>query len=140
MDEEDRLTRTEMMMMLAGIIARRSTCSRLHVGAIIAHDHRPIVTGYNGAPAGMIHCDHFLDLRETEGCQIAVHAEANAIAYAARQGLAVDGASLYCTHEPCYKCSQLIINAGIKEVYYAKPYRLHDGVALLRAAGIKVHH
>lgn len=139
MTEEDRITRDEMLLLMARMAAKRSTCARLHVGAIIARDHRPIVTGYNGAPAGMAHCDHVNDFsRPEDGCQVAVHAEANAIAYAARAGIALEGAELFCTNEPCYKCSQLIINAGIIRVVFNQPYRLHDGVALLRAAKLQV--
>lgn len=143
-EEEDRITRDEMLLLMARMAAKRSTCARLHVGAIIARDHRPIVTGYNGAPAGMAHCEHdyemIIDMGGTiqEGCEISVHAEANAIAYAARAGIALEGAELFCTNEPCYKCSQLIINAGIIRVVFNQPYRLHDGVALLRAAKLQV--
>lgn len=74
----------------------------------------------------------------TGGCQVAVHAEANAIAFAARFGVATEDAALYCTHEPCAACAKLIINAGISEVYYTVPYRLHDGLTLLQKSHIHV--
>lgn len=140
----------------AQVWARRSTCSRNHVGVVIASpDYRIIGTGFNGAPKGMSHCNHRCTCRggprETkmtfghEGgcpyitpCKIAVHGEANAIAFAARNGIALAGAKLFSTLEPCYPCSQLIINSGVVEVYYLESYRSHEGLDLLRTAGIDV--
>jgi dCMP deaminase len=91
-------------------------------------------TGYNGNVSGTKHCFHDMDL----GCETAMHAEANAIAFAARNGVGTEGADLYCTHEPCYHCSRLIINSGIKRVFFSEPYRKHDGVDLLLLVGIEV--
>lgn len=134
-----RQSRDSMLMNQALIISTRGTCSRAQVGAIITRKGRPISSGYNGAPAGIEHCDHsdpWANAISEPGCQVAVHAEANAIAFAARHGVATENASLYCTHEPCHACARLIINAGIVEVYYLEPYRLHDGLKLLEAAGV----
>jgi len=91
-------------------------------------------TGYNGNVSGVAHCFHDMDL----GCETAMHAEANAIAFAARHGVGTEGADLYCTHEPCYHCARLIINSGIKRVFFQEPYRKHDGVDLLLLVGIEV--
>jgi len=124
-----------MLMSQALIISTRGTCSRAQVGAIITREGRPISTGYNGAPAGLAHCEHG---GEEKGCEVAVHAEMNAIAFAARFGVGTENAALYCTHEPCANCAKLIINAGISEVYYLEPYRLHDGLHLLETAGVHV--
>lgn len=138
----NRPSRDSVIMNMALAIADRGTCSRAKVGAIITRNGRPISTGYNGAPARIEHCDHrpsFMgpDVVES-GCQVAVHAEANAIAFAARHGVATEEAALYCTHEPCANCAKLIINAGISEVYYLEPYRLHDGLELLIKSHVHV--
>ena len=102
-------------MQVAEVFATRSTCSRAHVGVVIAREGRILTTGYNGAPAGMAHCNHSPD--EVNGCQNAVHAEANAIAYAARYGISLEGAELYSTFMPCLACAQLVINAGIQQIF-----------------------
>lgn len=146
----NRPTRDEVLMRQAQIVAERSTCPRAHVGVVIAHEARVVSQGYNGAPAGMAHCNHACycgnpDLtrdhtkcRETTGCVVAVHAEANAIAFAAKHGVATLGAHLFTTMAPCMPCSQLIINAGIVRVVFAKEYRYDDGIALLMEAGVMV--
>lgn len=131
-----RISRDRMLMAMAGIVSLRGTCSRLQVGAVISHHGRVLSLGYNGAPAGMAHCDHTQD--ETRGCQIAVHAEANAVVWAARKGIATEGAELHVTHMPCANCSRLIVNAGIRRVVFEFPYRLTEGVELLRDAGVEV--
>jgi dCMP deaminase len=130
-------------MDVAGVISDAGTCSRLQVGAVIVRDRRIISTGYNGAPKGMPHCDHSNpdDLRFTTimgGCVVSVHAEANAICYAAKTGIATDKASLYTTDAPCQKCAELIVNAGIIEVIYGREYRIRDGLDLLKAARVHV--
>ncbi len=120
---------------IAGIIGQSGTCERLHVGAVLTIDRRIISTGYNGAPAGMLHCYHApLDDRP---CERTVHAEANAIAFAARNGVSTGGAVLYTTHSPCVTCARLIINAGIMEVIYEQVYRDVRGINELKAVGIR---
>ena len=137
----ERVSRDGLCMQIAHLVAQRGTCSRAQVGAIIARGGRILATGYNGPPAGFPHCtdpdgcsdaDRASDL----GCVRSVHAEANAIAYAARYGIATDGTDLYCSHLPCVKCAELIINAGIKTVYFGHDYRMKDGWLLLQQAGI----
>lgn len=129
-----RSTREQMLLDMAFVAARRSTCSRAQVGAIISTGGRVISTGYNGAPAGLAHCEHSSD----EPCRRAVHAEANAIAFAARHGVATQGAVLTCTHAPCLECARLIINAGISGVVFYYDYRVLEGVQLLSDAGVPV--
>lgn len=126
-----------VLMQTAHAFSSRSTCSRLHVGAVLARDSRVIATGYNGAPAGMPHCRH-----QTAGepCISAVHAEANAVAFAARHGIATDGATLYVTHSPCLECAKLLVNAGVARVIYATRYRLADGLRLLAICGVDAEH
>ena len=129
-----RITRERMLLDMAFAAARRSTCQRAQVGAIISTGGRVISTGYNGAPAGLPHCEHTSD----DPCRRSVHAEANAIAFAARHGVATQGAVLTCTHEPCLECSRLIINAGIAGVVYYYDYRVHEGIELLKEVGVPV--
>lgn len=150
-----RPSREECLVATAFTWAERSTCSRLHVGAVIHREGRILVQGYNGAPAGLVHCGHDCDCaasnipelangRHEEGCSAtspctrSVHAEANAVAFAARAGVELQGADLVVTHQPCLSCAMLIINSGIKLVTYVHPYRLTDGVNLLEEAGITV--
>lgn len=132
-----------MLMEMAWVVSKRGTCSRLQVGAIVSRDGRVISTGYNGAPAGLPHCDHIEEVQsdwplEDPGCQIAEHAERNAIAFAARYGMALEGSELHTTHAPCLNCSRMIINSGIICVTYQKPYRITTGVELLQAARVQV--
>lgn len=133
--QELRQSREETMMQIAEAVARRGTCNRLYVGCVIARNSRAITTGYNGRPSHMAHCAHEDELP----CLEAVHAEANAIVFAARHGTAIEGAELYSTHQPCLACSQLIINAGIIKVTYWHPYRDDAGLLLLEDAGLEVH-
>ena len=137
----ERVSRDELCMQMARLVANRGTCSRAQVGAIIARDGRVLATGYNGPPAGFPHCTDpdgctDDDRSRPEGCLRAVHAEANAIAYSARHGIRTEGADLYCSHLPCRKCAELIINAGIRTLFYSEDYRLKDGWLLLQQAGI----
>ena len=137
---------------IAREIAKASTCTRGNVGAVIVQDRRIVSTGYNGAPPGMPHCTEVgCDVRTVDkstypepplliemGCQRAIHAELNAIAWAARHGVATDGGIMYATHGPCLKCAQAILAAGIVEVHAIKPYRLSDGRQLLQDAQVTV--
>jgi len=136
----ERISRSDMLMEMAFTAAKRGTCSRLQVGAIISKDGRVISTGYNGVPAGLPHCVHnHLMLESAEmGCTQAEHAERNAIYYAARYGTALEGSVIHTTHAPCENCARAIINAGIRQVTYTIPYRKTEGIDLLRQAGIDV--
>lgn len=121
-----------MLMEMAIIASKRSTCGRKHVGAIIAIEGRPISVGYAGAPSGLPHClEHGCLTGPEGGCIRTQHAEANAIAFAARKGIATERATLYTTVSPCLACAKLIINAGILEVWYLELYRKMEGIALL---------
>lgn len=132
-----RIERAEMLVQIAEVVAKRGTCSRLQVGAVLAKDSRVISTGYNGPPAGMPHCEH--SGAEIAGCADAIHAEINALIYAARYGSKTEGATLYVTHQPCLKCAQAIANSGVVEVIYRHPYRIQDGVYLLHSLSIECH-
>lgn len=159
-----RPSRDDILMRSADLWSLRSTCSRAQVGVVIAtSDYRPLVSGYNGAPAGMPHCNHDCDCRwqsnrqmairnndifidpghsascpSQQPCIISVHAEANAIAYAARGGVTIKNAQLFTTVSPCYTCCQLIINAGIWRVVYGKTHRDTHGMDMLAQAEVEV--
>lgn len=120
-------------MRIAEVVAEAGTCSRLQVGALLVYARRIISTGYNGAPAGMDHCYH--QEGDERPCERAVHAESNAIAFAAKNGIKTEGATLYVTDSPCITCARLLINAGIKEVVFGREYRDNSGLAELLNAG-----
>ena len=128
------------------MVAKRSTCLRRQVGAIIVKDKRILATGYNGAPSGLKHCEEVGCIREKkeipsgqrhELCR-GLHAEQNAIIQAAYHGISIKDSTLYCTNSPCVICAKMIINAGIKEVIYEEGYDDPLAMELLKEAGIKV--
>lgn len=141
-EEFSRPSVDEVHMEVAHVWRKRSTCTRGSVGSVLVVDGREVASGYNGAPPGAPHCYELgCDVRENEhgpGCQRAMHAEANVIAFAARHGVRTEGATLYCTHGACLKCAHLIVSAGIKEFVYGVPYRLSDGVTFLIESGVTV--
>ncbi len=120
-----RLSRIETNLQVAEVVAKRGTCLRAQVGAVATQDNRIVATGYNGAAKGQPHCTSE-SCTPHDHCPNSVHAEANLIAYAAKKGVALEGATLYVTHSPCRKCSELIIQAGIAEVHYRQKYRDTD--------------
>jgi dCMP deaminase len=134
--------RDSMLMDVARRFAMRSTCSRLNVGAVASREGRILSTGYNGAPSGMEHCHHevvegmFDEVHP--GCKNAVHAEANAVAFAAKHGVPLLGAELHTTHSPCMTCAFLLINAGFSAVIYEKAYRDTEPLSVLKQAGVVV--
>jgi dCMP deaminase len=139
MKKDDRPTRDEMFMEVAYVLRKRSSCLRGKVGVVVVGEDRILASGYNGAPPGAPHCFEVGCLVDENlhvlGCQRAIHAEANAIAWAARHGARLMGATMYCTHGPCLKCAQLIIAAGIERLVYGVPYRLPEGLELLAGGG-----
>jgi len=117
-------------MEIAKVVSKRSTCLRRQVGAIIVKDKRILTTGYNGAPRGLAHCLDIGCLRNLAGVESGhshelcrgLHAEQNAIIQAATYGVSIEGGVLYSTHQPCVLCTKMLINAGIKAIYYIEPY------------------
>ena len=117
-------------MEIAQVVSKRSTCLRRSVGAVLVKDKQILATGYNGTPKGLPHCEDVGCLREQlhvpsgqnhELCR-GIHAEQNAVIQAAVHGSSTDGATIYCTHQPCVVCTKILINAGIKRIVYANPY------------------
>lgn len=134
------LSRPQLYLSVASLFAGQSTCSRGQVGAVIVKDRRIIGTGYNGAPPGMPHCLDVgcdMSLGAEAGCQRTIHAEANALAWAARSGIPVLGATMYSTHSPCPNCAKLLVSAGIMAFYYGKDYRRGD-LEFLETMGVEV--
>jgi dCMP deaminase len=133
-------------MNIAKVVAKRSTCLRQNVGAVIVKDKRILSTGYNGAPTSLPHCLDIGCLREElnvasgerhELCR-AVHAEQNAIIQAAVHGVSIVGGTLYTTHQPCIMCAKMIINAKIKKVVYGKMYADEKGLEFLKQANVEL--
>lgn len=120
---------------MAKIWAENSYCIRRQVGALLVKDKMIISDGYNGTPAGF---ENICEDEDGKTKPYVLHAEANAISKIAKSGNSSDGATLYVTTSPCIECAKLIIQAGIKKVVYAKPYRIDDGIQLLKRANIEL--
>lgn len=110
-------------MNIAVEVATRSTCPRKHVGAVIVRDRHILATGYNGSLPGLPHCEDAGCLMEDGHCVATVHAEANAILQAARNGVRIEGGEIYTTASPCWPCFKLIANAGLSAIYFGEFYR-----------------
>ena len=136
-----RASRDDVLMENAVSWSKRATCLRKSVGAVFAKEGRPIISGYNGAPSGMPHClDEGCIIGPHKGCVRCNHAEANAISWAARKGLPLEGSTLYVTVSPCENCAMLLINLGLERVVYLEEYRDKSGLVRLKDSGITIHH
>ncbi len=113
----------EYFMRIAVEVSGRSTCDRKHVGAVIVRDRNILSTGYNGSIAGLDHCDDVGHMMEDGHCIATIHAEANAIIQAAKNGVNINGGSIYTTASPCWNCFKLIVNAGLKKISFGEFYR-----------------
>ena len=125
-------------MNIARQAATRSTCDRKHVGAVIVRDKTILSTGYNGSIRGLPHCDDVGHLMDAGHCVATVHAEANAIIQAAKNGVRIDGGELYTTASPCWSCFKLIANAGIRRIYYGEFYRDTRSIEVATRVGIEL--
>ena len=142
-----RPTWDEYFMEMAELTAKRSTCSRRQVGAVIVRDNRAVATGYNGAPRGLAHCGekggclrqqlNIPSGQRHELCR-ALHAEQNAIISAASMGNAIEGGTIYITHQPCVICAKMIVNAGIKRIVVREGYPDELAMEILDEAGLTV--
>ena len=131
-------------MSIAELVAQRATCIRRQVGAVLVRDKRIITTGYNGVPIGISHCLDVGCLRETQNipsgerhelCR-GLHAEQNAIIQAAVHGVSLEGATLYCTNQPCVICSKMLINVRVEKILYRSGYADELAIEMLSEAGI----
>lgn len=120
---DQRISWHQYFIAQAAILSTRSTCTRLHVGAIIVRDHRIIASGYNGSVSGTPHCTEVGDLMVDGHCIRAVHAEQNALMQAAKMGITIDGSEVYVTDVPCVQCTKLLLQAGINKIYFMRDYR-----------------
>lgn len=136
----------EYFLQVADLVAKRSTCLRRRVGAVLVKDKRILATGYNGAPRGLEHCLDIGCLREKlkipsgqrhELCR-ALHAEQNALIQASLYGISVKGSILYATNQPCVICAKMLINAGIEKIVVAKGYPDKMAISFLKKAKIKL--
>jgi dCMP deaminase len=125
-------------MNIAEQVATRSTCDRKHIGAVIVRDKTILSTGYNGSIRGAPHCDDAGHDMDNGHCVRTVHAESNAVAQAAKHGIAIDGAEIYVTASPCLTCFKLVANSGIKVIYYKEFYRDNRIKEYAKQAGIKL--
>ena len=139
----------DIYMELAENLAKRSHCVKAKVGAVLTKDTRIISLGYNGPPAGTHNCDEQWPNegcpRDSKGsCSLALHAEQNAILYAAKSNVSIEGSTLYVTLSPCISCARVIYTLGIKKVYYLNSYAEYKGIAndegvdFLRKFGVEV--
>ncbi|MBN2655498.1 MAG: cytidine/deoxycytidylate deaminase family protein [Spirochaetales bacterium] len=140
----------EYFMEVCEAISKRATCDRGRSGCVIARDRQILATGYVGAPQGLPHCDEaghqfktvvHEDGHESHHCVRTVHAEQNAICQAARRGISIEGATLYCRMTPCRTCAMLIINCGIVRVVCEKKY--HAGAeseVMFAEAGVQLEY
>ena len=145
-DRPPRPSWDEYFMEFARLAARRSSCLRRSVGAVLVREKRVLATGYNGVPTGITHCSETGCLRERlkvpsgerhELCR-GLHAEQNAIIQAAHHGISIEGSTLYCTTHPCIICTKMLINAGIVGVVYAEGYADDLSAEMLKESGIAI--
>ncbi len=132
---EKQLQLDKRYLRMARIWAENSYCIRRQVGALIVKDKMIISDGFNGTPSGF---ENICEDEDGKTKAYVLHAEANAITKVAKSANASDGATLYVTTSPCIECAKLIIQSGIKKVVYCEPYRIDDGIRLLKRAGIEV--
>ena len=141
----DRPSWHQYFMTITRQVAERSTCNRAKVGAVIVRDRNIIATGYNGSPAGLPHCTEVGCLIYSsrtpsgeieENCFRTIHAEINAIAQAAKNGASIRDADIYITHTPCIHCMKVLLNTGIRGIYYERDYKLHTLEEMLKHTGV----
>jgi dCMP deaminase len=123
MADQKRASWDEYFMRIAREVSTRSTCDRKHVGAVVTRDKILLATGYNGSLGGLDHCDDVGHLMEDGHCVRTMHAEANAIVQAARNGVRLEGGQIYVTASPCFGCFKLIANAGLGRIVFGEFYR-----------------
>ena len=143
---EGRPSWDQYFMEIAHLVAKRSTCLRRQVGAVLVRNKHILSTGYNGAPSGLAHCLDVGCLREKLGipsgqqqeiCR-GIHAEQNAIIQAALHGVSTEGATLYCTNQPCAQCAKMLINAGVRQIVYEGDYPDELALQLLEEARLTI--
>jgi dCMP deaminase len=127
-------------MDIARVVASRSTCQRKFVGSVIVRDRTILSTGYNGSVRGMPHCTEVGHMMEDGHCVATIHAESNAILQAAKNGVNIDGATVYVTASPCWSCFKQIVNAGLRRIVYGEFYRDGRIFEVAKQLGVELHH
>jgi dCMP deaminase len=135
-----RQTWREYFMDIARVVATRSTCTRKKVGAVIVKDKNILTTGYNGSISGTEHCEDVGCMIKNGSCIRTIHAEQNAIAFAAKNGINLLNAEIYVTCSPCWPCFKLLVNSGVYRIYYDEEY--HDKMVLeeVKKTGVILCH
>jgi dCMP deaminase len=118
-----RVSWDEYFMNIASVVASRATCNRKHVGAVVVRDKTILSTGYNGSIRGMPHCSEVGCMMQDGHCVATIHAEANAVLQAAKNGVGIDASTVYVTASPCWSCFKTLANAGIRRIVYGEFYR-----------------
>ena len=134
----ERISRDDMYLQICKVMAQRSSCLRGQVAAVITKDNRILSTGYNGPPSGSKHCSSE-NCNLEASCTRAIHAEINAIAFAAKNGIPISNSTLYCLYSPCMSCAQAILQAGIIKVIYSEPYRKSEGLEFLMDNSVEIY-
>ena len=140
MAHRERVGWDQYFMNIARQAATRSTCDRKFVGAVIVRDRTILSTGYNGSIRGMPHCDEVGHDLENGHCVATIHAETNAILQAAKNGVNISGAEIYTTASPCWNCFKMIVNAGIRRIFYGEFYRDEKSLRIARQLQIELIH
>ena len=137
---DERVPWDQYFMNIASVVASRSTCPRKLVGSVIVRDKTILSTGYNGSIRGMPHCTEVGHMMENDHCVATIHAEANAIIQAAKNGVMIEGATIYVTASPCWNCFKMIANAGVKRICYGEFYRDERSFAVAAQIGVELAH
>lgn len=127
-------------MNIAKVVASRSTCDRKFVGAVIVRDKTILSTGYNGSIRGMPHCTDVGHMMQDGHCVATIHAETNAVLQAAKNGVAIEGATVYVTASPCWSCFKMITNAGVQRIVYGEFYRDERIFEVAGKLGVELVH
>jgi dCMP deaminase len=130
----------EYFMQIAQVVASRSTCHRKFVGAVIVRNRTILSTGYNGSIRGMPHCTDVGHMMEAGHCVATIHAEANAILQAAKNGVMIEGSAVYVTASPCWNCFKQCCNAGVNRICYGEFYRDDRIFEVAAQIGVQLVH
>ena len=130
----------DYFMAIAKVVSSRSTCDRKFVGAVVVRNRTILSTGYNGSIRGLPHCSEVGHMMENDHCVATIHAETNAILQAARNGVMIDGSTLYVTASPCWNCFKQIANAGIRRIVYGEFYRDERIFSVAERLGMELVH
>src|SRR5690348_6892289 len=139
-DIRPRASWDEYFMSIAQVVATRSTCPRKYVGAVIVRNRTILSTGYNGSIRGMPHCSDVGHMMEEGHCIATLHAEVNAIIQAAKNGVAIEGSTIYVTASPCWNCFKTIANSGILRILFGEFYRVNRIFEVATRLGMELVH